>query len=384
MLGRAVHVLLGRRVMQSLPALFTFILFSAATATATAQTVSVINQQSLPRLDRSGAQIVKRSLDLEPEGISRQDCLDDQKIRVQMQLSGFEANARLEAWASIQGTDCKSPSNRTGANAVCWRIDPGAGIPLQINPSIDIPVRRLLAGAGGATPGTSPSATDGDASICSDVDLTSIDLQLLYFAPGNLSSPVVSVSTLIRADTIGSPPPSFLTTDPGAGKIVLSWTRDQASATERADDVGMNVYCVPNDAQAKAPETCTTAALVPGTTPDADFASRYQCGSVLGNTASRARVDGTANGAPLDPAVSYAFAVGTVDAFGNAGPLSGVVCQTPAAASDDSQGGASCSVSAGTRGGSGSHGLAFGGIALGVVIAAVRGSRRSLAPRSRR
>ncbi|MCC6214703.1 MAG: hypothetical protein IT376_07525 [Polyangiaceae bacterium] len=72
-------------------------------------------------------------------------------------------------------------------------------------------------------------------------------------------------------------------------------------------------------AEAGVPAACGSGLLVGGAQPD----ERYFCGSVAGKTATSGEATGLANG------VTYAVAVAGVDALGNRGPLSQVVCGTP-------------------------------------------------------
>ena len=148
---------------------------------ALAQSINIVNQASLPRLDKDGKPIQKRPQTLTPEGVSFQDCIDDQQILFTLQMGGFEANAVIEAWASI-GQDCKAPTARGGNAQLCWQVSDT--IPLSTVADVRIPVRNIMAGA---PPGKPIEVVPGqvvDESVCGKVNLANVSIQFLYFPPG--------------------------------------------------------------------------------------------------------------------------------------------------------------------------------------------------------
>lgn len=182
---------MNRLVLLTLTSALSFAAVTLASTSARAQTISIANEPSLVRLDASGTFVVKRDLTLNPEGVSRQDCLDDQRIRFPLLLAGFQPNATFAAWASVSGVDCAEPTNRTGANPRCWQI--AQPIPLRPTTVVDLRVRGLMSGA----PPASPSAPVADDGICGKVDLTTIDVQFLYFAPADMA--VAAAKTSVGA-----------------------------------------------------------------------------------------------------------------------------------------------------------------------------------------
>lgn len=311
-------------------------------AAARAQTISIPNERALPRLDANGAPVVKRSLVLNPEGVNRHDCEDDQRIRFPLLLAQFEANAALEAWASVSGVDCRQSTNRTGANALCWQVSDA--IPLMQQVDVDVPVRRLMSGAL-----TEPASDD---RICGSIDFTSLDVQFLYFAPGNRDVAAVTKSITVVVDTIGPQPPSGLRAVPGDARVHVEWEPPGNVVT------AVNVYCEPSP----------SSLLVPGTTPTRDFDARLRCATVSGSTSTAGVVTQSADGSPLANDRAVAVAVAAVDAFGNVGPLSEGAAATPARGlSETDDGGCSTTGTAPRR----AHGAA-----LVVALAALAGIRR--------
>lgn len=267
-----------------------------ATSRASAQTIDVAEETSLARLDASGKPIAKRSLSLNPEGINAQDCRDDQKIRLPIEMSGFQANARVEIWASL-GADCASAPNRNPTTGACWNLFPA--VPLQPVTNVDVPVRALL----------SPTK---DESQCGKVDLTKIDVQVLYFAPGNDTTADLSKHVTIVADTVGpSPPHAAISGGNGRARI------DIAPTGTISDVTSTTAYCE----KSASPNACESTTLVPGAEPPVD--PSFECGSIVGSVGSTFFTD------PLENGTNHVVAVAARDAFGNLGPLSSVTCATP-------------------------------------------------------
>lgn len=344
-----------------------------AQTTTTGASINVVQESSLPRLSSTGASVTKRSLTQEPEGVSLQDCLDDQRIAFPLQLAGYEAQATLEAWAGLSGVDCGVQTNRQSGTKVCWKIDDG--IALEPTPRPAIPVRRILSGV------VDPINPDSSVSICGNVNLTTISVQFLYFSPGQLATPATKKDLQIRTDTVGPDAPGGVSVLPGNGRIKISFGGlGEGGLTQYT---GVNAYCAPatrssttspatttrvcNDAEASVSEdaeagddadasdapvgdcedvtveggttsgVCTSANLVASDggkiVPDAAFNANYLCGSLVGNTGS-AVIAESVGGQSLKNFTEYAVTVAAIDSFGNTGPLSSVLCETPEPTTD--------------------------------------------------
>jgi MYXO-CTERM domain-containing protein len=356
---------------------------------ASAQTITVFQDKSLPRLDKDGKQIAKRPTNLNPEAINLQDCIDDQQIKFPLQLTGFEANAKIEVWASGTG-DCKAVATRQqgAAGQTCWKVY-DANVPLQLTTEVNIPVRKIISGV----PPFSPTTPNATAAACGRVDLQNITVQFLYFPPANQFEPTTVTPVTIQADTVGPSPPSGLKALPGNTRISVSWTAisgggsdasstGATSGTGLTELTGINVYCVPagggGTTQTTVPgeEVCTdepndagddggdagfTRVCRPGepqvvTTPTANcsislfgagiagdggtdifpdqaFNDKYKCGGTIGNTGSAAVAEAV-GGQPLANGTQYAVAVAATDKFNNVGKLSNPVCETPEQTTD--------------------------------------------------
>ena len=369
-------------------------LFFAATPAfaqlpAAGATINVIQETSLPRVAADGSNITKRPLTQEPEGVSLQDCLDNQRIAFPLQLAGFQAQSSLEAWAGLSGADCGVQTNRTGGTKVCWLI--AAGIPLEPTPRPTIPVREIMSGA---SP-DGPANLDPSAGVCGRVNLTTISVQFLYFAPGQLATPATKKDLQVRVDTVGPEAPGNVSVLPGNTRIRISFgglgeggltqftgiraycdpavststtVIKEASVAQVCADAGVDAADADPDADALAPVPpvvgdCEDVIVdeggvtnVPGNecastnlsgtgdagtdggtggriVPSADFNARYQCGSLTGNTGSALIAD-SVGGKPLTNFTTYAVAIAAIDQFGNVGPLSNVFCEKPEPTTD--------------------------------------------------
>jgi hypothetical protein len=357
---------------------------SAQVPGAGAATIGIVNETSLPRLDKSRRPVQKRPLTLTPEAVSLQDCVDDQLIRFTLQMAGFEANASVEAWASNAGQECTQPTARGGGVQQCWRIL-DSGIPLQTTTDVEIPVRRIMSGA----PPFLPTAPDATENACGKVNLSTITVHFLYFAPGNQAVAASSKNVAVTVDTVGPKPPSGLKALPGNTRIQVSWVNisggtGDASATGGLTELtGVNVYCDPaggsptptttrnpavcheeivdasiDDSGDAMPDSgtvvevcedggtststdtsagsCSSSNLSsPGEPifPTADFNAKFLCGTITGNTGTTVVADNV-GGNPLANGTVYAVSVAATDRFGNVGELSDPICQTPNVTTD--------------------------------------------------
>ncbi|MCL2726572.1 MAG: hypothetical protein FWD69_19300 [Polyangiaceae bacterium] len=303
---------------------------------------------SLPRLGSDGKPVTKRGLNFNPEGVSLQDCVDDQSIQFPLTLSNFVANAPLQVWASL-GDDCTTQTARSGGVQTCWQLV--SGIPLSTNPSVNISVRAIMSGVLSAT------STDASESICGTIPRSTVAVNFLYFDPGNIATASANVAVNVAVNTIGPDAPTGLTHLPGNQRIHVYWDAIGEGGVNAI--TGVKVYCDPtqanpgdadadvdadvdaDDADADAASTSTGDCFSPNFVsanggsiqPDNAFDSQFLCGSITGNTGSQV-IASEVGGHPLENGVSYAVALAATDDFQNVGPLSEVQCETPQPTTD--------------------------------------------------
>jgi len=247
--------------MSRFAAIFALLALLLSARAASAQSITIVQSQSLPRLDKDGNSVIKRPVTLNPEAVNLQDCVDDQRIRFPLLLSGFTADATIQVWAAVQGADCSQQQIRTGAAALCWQVTDSA-VPLQLNTEVIVPVRTLLSGV----PAPLSAKANAGPDICGRVNLTNIVVQFLYFPPGaGTGQPSTTATVSIQADTVGPDPPSGLRSLPGDGRLRVEWTAISGGGTGDGGGggggsgnsgggltalTGINVYCVPAPAGA--------------------------------------------------------------------------------------------------------------------------------------
>lgn len=368
-----------RRLLVAVLVCIASLLLYVAPARAQA-TITVVNETTPPRLDKDGNQIGKRRQELTPEAVNFQDCVEDQRIRFTLQMAGFIADAIIQVWAGNSGVDCGVATNRAGGTQQCWQVS--ENIPLQTLVNVDIPVRRIMSGA----PPLTPAAPDVSSNICGKVNLTTIGVQFLYFAPGQTTTPASKKDVSITVDTVGPRPPTGLRTTPGNQRLFVTWenisgeggvtaltavraycapataiapvtTTVDASCTlvpreaglvDAADpdagfvDAGFDEVCdgggttTTEGKECTAPEFTGTASGEGGTTdiiPDQAFNTKYLCGENPSATGTTTKAENI-GGQPLENGKSYAVAVAATDRFGNVGVLSDVLCETPEETTD--------------------------------------------------
>lgn len=369
------------RLLVAAVAVFASLLLYVTPARAQAA-ISVANETSLPRVDTNGAQIGKRDRNLNPEAVNFQDCKDNQRIRFTLQMSGFVADAVIQVYASNSGVDCGVNTNRSGASQQCWQVS--ENVPLQALVNVDIPVRKIMSGVSPFT----AVAPDSSENACGKVNLATLAVQFLYFAPGNLNAPASKKDVAVTVDTVGPKPPTGLKTKPGSGRLFVSWdnisgeggvtsltavrayctastataskttTTDasctfvprEASVVDSGDpdaeagveDAGFDEVCTDGGTVTEQGSECSAPEFESassgeggsnGVVPDKAFNDKYLCGESVGATGTTVQADGIA-GVPLTNLKSYAVAVAATDQFGNVGVLSDVLCETPEETTD--------------------------------------------------
>lgn len=410
-----------------------FVFFAALAASAAlpsvarAQEITIVQSNSLPRISADGKPVTKRPSGLTPEGVSYQDCLDDQRIQFAIQQATPEAGSSFQVWAGLAGANCSEQVNRDGSNRTCWQLV--TEIPRVPNPVVEIPVRAIMSGA----PPFRPAEPGVGADVCGKIDLATLSVQFLYFSPGQLASPSRTAEISVQVDTVGPEPPTGIDTLPGNQRIIVTWDNISGEGGVTAL-TGVKAYCDPE--QAAPAETATSATeedaaceevpsedagdedggdgggtitvcsdagassgASPASTggcynanlappgkeiiPDDAFNAKYECGSLFGSTGA-SLVATAVGGAPLVNDTHYAVAVAGTDAFGNVGPLSSLHCQWPELTNDfwenykDSGGGAGGGLCAATHPGApvGSlSALAVIGVATASVLRRRRGRR---------
>jgi hypothetical protein len=372
----------------------------------------------LVRLDANGNQITKRDAGHHPEGVSLQDCRDNQSIQFSLIITNIAGNGNTltgEVWATDAAADCSDPVQRGSGVQQCYRLE-NIGFPIAPNPIVNIPVKQMIQGLGDQ----STLGPDG----CRVINSAVINVWFLALA-GTTANGQLSVP--VSVDTQGPSPLSNVRVQPGDTRLFVAW--DQVGEGGAEDITGALAYCDPNPVPAgptdagstevcttpeagpdaddadtsETPEpTCTTVPLEGGAVepipppdtsvdsngkacatqsfapvngqpliPDTALHDKYFCGEILGVTGNTIKITDI-NGVPLQNSHIYAVAVAATDSFANVGQLSSPLCQWPEPTSDfwrsyrnagGEAGGGFCSIE-----GPGVPVGSFGLMAVGIVV----------------
>lgn len=307
--------------------------------------------------------------------ISRKDC-ENAKDAFTFNLSlANSTDKQLEVWlAEETSLDCKLKASRVAtADPHCVKITSKA-------PDTTLALEVTAADIAGMIDGVS-GCVDSNSN-------TAARAFTLYFmlvdSSGNDVADADAATWSSKLDLLGPTPPTELEAGLGDGLLVISYTIPTSTDVD-----GFTVYCDPPASGTTTTTSstsvttgtgtgggggagaCSSSVLVPGDVPATTLAS---CGSAA-KSASKANAKGLTNGS------TYAVAISSHDVLGNVGPLSDLVCGTPAPVDDffetyreaGGKGGGGCSIA-------GDGGAAAGGLLGGAIVAlglAARRTRRS-------
>ncbi|MEO6600684.1 MAG: hypothetical protein ABIQ16_12475 [Polyangiaceae bacterium] len=314
--------------------------------------------------------------------LNRADCESDQSIAFPVSLTNRGTDA-LQAWVGTS-TCTDAALRQNSAQTQCWKVaDIAPGGTNPNTPTVNIPVRSLMAGytcgtststssgtagaastagSGGTTGsgGDTGAASGGDAtgttSSCilpsnklveglgpeaclqstSVAGATTLTVYIMLVNPSTLAADA-SDSWVASFKLVGPPPPDKFSLGIGGNLLVANFSYTTAPSDQTGN--GFNLYCDPPsgrdfavdaglieaDASVGNTYTCgapTSQVLVPGQLPPST-ASAYYCGG------SSSKSSQTANATKLVDGVAYNVAVAAFDTYENTGPLSALQCEVP-------------------------------------------------------
>lgn len=200
------------------------------------------------RLINGNAQTL-RDQNLNPEGVSYSDCINDMVLEFSISLNSFNNGSSLLVWVGQTG-----PCNSTTARGlmlapVCWPAVPNNGTQLSaifggpgsVNTiTVDVRVQDLVAHMNAPTGAYTRATSD----VCTTVQqsFTSVPLTI-WFMPvdqGNNMDDGTPYSYPISVDLVGPPPPSGLNDTVGDTLFNINWTPNADS-----DTAGYDIYIDP-------------------------------------------------------------------------------------------------------------------------------------------
>jgi hypothetical protein len=301
--------------------------------TAAAQTISA-SGQAYPNRIVHGMNLgfSTRPQNLNPLGISNEDCVEDTTLQFSVTLSGFTGTDSVEVWGSL-GSDCTAMTDRgIGAtSALCWGLRAGNITSPIINTpqtyTFNVRVQDLV-GWQQAGPGVAENANPPAKGLdaCNAQPTPGVVPMNINFLAVDTSGNVdgTPYEYAIATDIKAPPGPAGVSVSTTGADWVVSWIPNADKVT-----VGYNVFF------ASAPET------------DGGQAAFCQTASLTRQGNDDPSVSGASVGSyDLGPAQSdtqAAVIVWAVDAFGNMNQGSFSTCDTVGTVAAEAPG-VSCAV----------------------------------------
>jgi hypothetical protein len=190
-----------------------------------------------------------RPQNLQPLGISYQDCVDNQTLRFTVLVNGFTGSQNLQVWASLS-SDCTGVTDRGGsgaAAATCWRVAGDIVAPTYntaTTVTFDVRVQDLVAWQQ-HPPFPVPSGVDraGSEACNAQSSFAAVSMNV-NFVPVDTSGNYAGTAYQyqINTDMVGPPPPaaSGMGDTVGDTLINVTWT-----ANSDADTIGYDIFIDP-------------------------------------------------------------------------------------------------------------------------------------------
>jgi hypothetical protein len=202
-----------------------------------------------------------RAQNLNPTGINYADCMQDQSLKFNLNVSGFTGQG-IQVWAS-RGGDCTQDTNRTnGTTAVCWPLGNNTNPSVVAGTSESLPFTVRVQDIVGLQ-NQIPSPTQYMAQTshaCTQQPTYTGETFNIYFLPiinGAMATGTAYNYTL-KVDMMGPPAPASVSAAVGETLFTVNWTPNGD-----LDTTGYDVYISPVPGQ----EGASTDAAAPGSEP---------------------------------------------------------------------------------------------------------------------
>jgi hypothetical protein len=187
--------------------------------------------------------IGNRPQNLNPTGISYDDCIQDQSLSFSLTLSGFQGQ-EIEVWASRNG-DCTMDANRGNSGvATCWPVGVSMAAILQTAANtVTLPPIRVQDIVGPQNSSPSPTAyTPQTSAACSSQPQYASETFAIYFLPiANAATYTgMGFQYTLNVDLQGPPPPNMVSIADGDSLFIVNW-----SPNGDTDTTGYNLYIDP-------------------------------------------------------------------------------------------------------------------------------------------
>jgi hypothetical protein len=285
-----------------------------------------------------------RAQNLNPQGVSHDDCINDMTLTFSVIVSGFTGAQNLQVWAS-KTSDCTALTDRGSTQLpVCWLLPGGfTAQPFTTSTSISVPLRVQDILGEDAVNGQNPIPNPpgyhraGAEACATQPTFQAVPININFVpmdASGNLSGTAYQYT--LNTDLVGPPAPTGLGESVGHTLFNVTWT-----ANSDTDTIGYNVFIDPIPGQ----EGLESGAFVDSSSttmtvcPDTGASGSSSGGTDLGDDGSEASVADSSLGTGGDGAPSTPVDAGcyTVNHSGSPTSVNGFNCNDQVLASGVTQ-----------------------------------------------
>ncbi len=277
---------------------------STTTISTTTATVSATQQVAPERFLNFGTSMQQdlgtstRPQNLNPLGISYNDCITNQTLQFNVEVSGFAAGQNLQVWATRSG-DCSADTARGASGAVaatCWLVNQGITGRTMVTPqSVSLTVRvQDLVGPQNAPPFPPFQVHEGPSACQAQTTFVAVPMDIWFvpvFSNGLIGGTAYDYTIPGGTDLVGPPAPTNVSIADGDTLFVVKWVPNSDT-----DTGGYNIFIDPppgveaSDA-ASMTEEASSRLVCP------DVAAPQVVSSAEASTSSDAETDGEASDA---------------------------------------------------------------------------------------
>jgi hypothetical protein len=184
-----------------------------------------------------------RPQNLNPTGISYDDCMANQSLKFNLNVSGFMGQG-IQVWAS-RGGDCTQDMNRTnGQTAVCWPLGDNTNPSVTAVTSLSLPftVRvQDIVGLQNQIPSPTQYRAQTSQACLTQPTYTGETFNI-YFLPivNGATATGTAYNYTLKVDLMGPPPPNGVSAAVGDTLFTVNWTPNGD-----LDTIGYDVYISP-------------------------------------------------------------------------------------------------------------------------------------------
>ncbi len=243
---------------------------ATTTTSTTTATVSATEQIAPDRILNFGTSSPQdlgpstRPQNLNPLGISYNDCITDQTLQFNVEVSGFAEGQNLTVWATRSG-DCSADTTRGASGAVaatCWLVNQGITGRTMVTPqSVTLTVRvQDLVGPQNAPPFPPVPVNEGASACLAQSTFVAVPMDIWFvptFSNGLIGGTAYDYTIPGGTDLVGPPAPASVSIADGDTLFVVNWVANADTDTGGYDIFIDPIPGEPSDASSGLEEAST-------------------------------------------------------------------------------------------------------------------------------